>query len=60
VFAPLATSFLLGWQSAMLVAVISAFLVWRHKGNISRLLAGTEPRLGAKKASPSDPSAASQ
>jgi glycerol-3-phosphate acyltransferase PlsY len=60
VFAPLATAFLLGWQSAMLVAAMSAFLVWRHKGNISRLLAGTEPRLGAKKASPSDPSAASQ
>jgi glycerol-3-phosphate acyltransferase PlsY len=58
VFAPLATAFLLGWQSAILVAVMSAFLVWRHKGNISRLLAGTEPRLGAKKANPSGPSAA--
>jgi glycerol-3-phosphate acyltransferase PlsY len=57
-FAPLATAFLLGWQNALVVAVMSAFLVWRHKANISRLLAGTEPRLGAKKASPSDPSAA--
>jgi len=60
VFAPLATAFLLDWQSALLVAVMSAFLGWRHKGNISRLLAGTEPRLGAKKARRSDPSAASQ
>lgn len=58
VFAPLATAFLLGWQSAIVVAVMSAVLVWRHKGNISRLLAGTEPRLGAKKATPSGPSAA--
>src|SRR5512134_2947595 len=58
VFAPLATAFLLGWQSAIVVAAMSAFLVWRHKGNISRLLAGTEPRLGAKKATPSGPSAA--
>lgn len=58
VFAPLGTAFLLGWQSAIVVAVMSAFLVWRHKENISRLLAGTEPRLGAKKASPSGPSAA--
>jgi glycerol-3-phosphate acyltransferase PlsY len=58
VFAPLATAFLLGWQSAIVVAVMSAFLVWRHKANISRLLAGTEPRLGAKKATPSGPSAA--
>jgi acyl phosphate:glycerol-3-phosphate acyltransferase len=33
-------------------------LVWRHKENIARLLAGTESRLGQKKASPSDPSAA--
>jgi glycerol-3-phosphate acyltransferase PlsY len=57
-FAPLATAFLLGWQSALLVGVMSAFLVWRHRGNISRLLAGTEPRLGAKKATPSGPSAA--
>jgi acyl phosphate:glycerol-3-phosphate acyltransferase len=57
-FAPLATAFLLGWQSAIVVAVMSAFLVWRHRGNISRLLAGTEPRLGAKKATPSGPSAA--
>jgi acyl phosphate:glycerol-3-phosphate acyltransferase len=57
-FAPLATAFLLGWQSALVVGVMSAFLVWRHRGNISRLLAGTEPRLGAKKATPSGPSAA--
>ena len=58
-FAPLATAFLLDVKSAFFVAVISAFLVWRHRGNISRLIAGTEPRIGAKKASPSDPSAAS-
>jgi len=59
-FAPLATWYLLGWQDAVLVAVMSAVLIWRHRGNIARLLAGTEPRLGEKKASPSGPSAASQ
>jgi glycerol-3-phosphate acyltransferase PlsY len=58
-FAPLATAFLLDLKSAFFVALVSAFLVWRHRGNISRLVAGTEPRIGAKKASPSDPSAAS-
>jgi glycerol-3-phosphate acyltransferase PlsY len=58
-FAPLATAFLLDLKSAFFVALMSAFLVWRHRGNISRLVAGTEPRIGAKKASPSDPSAAS-
>jgi acyl phosphate:glycerol-3-phosphate acyltransferase len=58
-FAPFATALLIGWQSAIVVAVMAAFLFWRHKGNIARLLAGTEPRLGEKKASPADPSAAS-
>jgi len=57
-FAPLGTTYLLGWQAGVVVAVMSAFLVWRHKGNIERLLAGTEPRIGAKKATPSGPSAA--
>jgi glycerol-3-phosphate acyltransferase PlsY len=57
-FAPLAAAFLRGWQDGAVVAVMSAFLAWRHKANIARLLAGTEPRLGEKKASPSGPSAA--
>jgi acyl phosphate:glycerol-3-phosphate acyltransferase len=59
-FAPLGATFLLGWQAGAVVLVMSAFLVWRHKANIERLLAGTEPRIGAKKATPSGPSAASQ
>jgi glycerol-3-phosphate acyltransferase PlsY len=28
--------------------VLAAMIVWRHRGNIQRLLAGTEPRLGAR------------
>ena len=31
------------WMGAFLAAMI----VWRHRGNIQRLLAGTEPRFGA-------------
>ena len=31
-------------------AVIAALLIWRHKSNIRNLLAGTEPRIGAKRA----------
>jgi glycerol-3-phosphate acyltransferase PlsY len=58
-FAPFATALLLGWQSAIVVGVMSALLFWRHRANIARLLAGTEPRLGEKKPTPSDPSAAS-
>jgi acyl phosphate:glycerol-3-phosphate acyltransferase len=56
--APFAAALLLGWQSAILVAAMSALLAWRHKENIARLYAGTEPRLGEKKPSPSGPSAA--
>jgi len=50
VFAPLAALFVLGpGLPALAVLVMAALLVWRHKQNISRLLSGTEPRLGAKK-----------
>lgn len=44
------------------VAVMAALLVWRHRENVRRLLAGTESRLGQKSASPPppDPSAASR
>jgi len=32
------------------MAAMAALLGWRHKENIQRLLAGTESRLGKKKA----------
>ncbi len=42
------------WQSAkaevLSLAVMALLLVWRHRENINRLLAGTESKLGAKKA----------
>jgi len=41
----------LSYDVLLAVAGIAALLVWRHKGNIGRLLAGTELRIGAKKAS---------
>ena len=51
IFAPLATVFVLGFdERAVAVLAMALLLVWRHKANIARLLAGTEPRLGAKKA----------
>jgi glycerol-3-phosphate acyltransferase PlsY len=60
-FAPLGAAVLLGWEAGVVVLAMAAFMVARHKGNIQRLLAGTEPRIGAKKeATPPDPSAASQ
>jgi glycerol-3-phosphate acyltransferase PlsY len=50
----------LGDATTLAVAVMAALLIWRHKDNIQRLIAGTESKLGGKKATPPDPSAASQ
>ncbi|NKW92002.1 glycerol-3-phosphate acyltransferase, partial [Rhodobacteraceae bacterium R_SAG9] len=41
---------LLGYGSAVVLAVLLAVIVFaRHHENISRLRAGTEPKIGAKK-----------
>lgn len=37
-------------QTAAAAAVMVMLLTWRHRANIRRLLAGTESRIGAKKA----------
>lgn len=37
-------------SAAVLAAVLAALVFWRHGANIARLRAGTEPRIGAKKA----------
>ncbi len=48
VFAPLYYVFLFGFDiKALVVFVMSAVLVWRHRVNIGRLLAGKESRIGA-------------
>ncbi len=50
-FAPFATALVLGFNVyAAAVLAISALLVWRHAENIRKLLAGTESRIGEKKA----------
>ncbi|MEO8204180.1 MAG: glycerol-3-phosphate 1-O-acyltransferase PlsY [Betaproteobacteria bacterium] len=49
-FAPLYAFWLFGLQPVMWVTIPIAVLVLvRHRANIRRLLAGTEPRIGAKK-----------
>jgi len=51
-FAPFATALVLGFGAyAAAVLVISVLLVWRHAENIRKLFAGTESRIGEKKAS---------
>jgi glycerol-3-phosphate acyltransferase PlsY len=50
-FAPFAVALVLGVNPFFVtVCVISGLLAWRHKENIARLIAGTESRIGAKKA----------
>jgi glycerol-3-phosphate acyltransferase PlsY len=51
-FAPFFTVLILGFGATFAcVLAMSALLIWRHHENIARLIAGTESRIGAKKAS---------
>ncbi|HEX7954125.1 MAG TPA: glycerol-3-phosphate acyltransferase [Burkholderiales bacterium] len=44
--APVATLYFLGWGPfAIVVLVMTALLLWRHRGNIGRLMNGTEGRI---------------
>lgn len=47
--APFSLALLTGsWGLTTGGIVMTALLVWRHRGNIQRLLAGSEPRIGAR------------
>jgi glycerol-3-phosphate acyltransferase PlsY len=50
VFAPFFQVFLFGpSRISLAVVAMSALLIWRHRGNISKLLNGQESRIGDKK-----------
>ncbi|GAB2903173.1 glycerol-3-phosphate 1-O-acyltransferase PlsY [Paraburkholderia jirisanensis] len=50
IFAPLFDGFLFGANVvALAVVAMSALLIWRHRGNIAKLVAGKESRIGQKK-----------
>ncbi|MEO7057377.1 MAG: glycerol-3-phosphate 1-O-acyltransferase PlsY [Caldimonas sp.] len=56
VFAPFYQVLIWGaGPEALVIFVMSLLLVWRHAANISKLLAGTESRLGPKQAAPVRP-----
>lgn len=40
----------LRWPYLILALITTGLVLWRHRSNVQRLLAGTEPRLGEKKA----------
>jgi acyl phosphate:glycerol-3-phosphate acyltransferase len=49
VLAPVYALYFLGWEaSSMVVFIMSLLLVWRHKSNISALMAGKEERIGER------------
>ena len=53
VAAPLAAQALIGEAAISGASVfMTGILIWRHAGNIKRLLAGTEPKIGSKKKPP--------
>ena len=45
------------WAEIIFSALLAALIFWRHKANIARLRAGTEPRIGDKKEAPAEPAA---
>lgn len=48
-FAPFYQALIWGLEPALLaIALMSLLLVWRHEGNIKKLLAGTESKIGQK------------
>uniref|UniRef100_UPI001BA68A38 glycerol-3-phosphate 1-O-acyltransferase PlsY n=1 Tax=Neoroseomonas eburnea TaxID=1346889 RepID=UPI001BA68A38 len=46
--APLLALLLVDGEHALLALLVGVLIFWRHEGNIRRLLAGTEPRIGEK------------
>jgi acyl phosphate:glycerol-3-phosphate acyltransferase len=46
--APLAAAIFGHWHLAVLAVIIAVLVFWTHRGNIARLRAGTEPRIGRK------------
>ena len=51
VLSPVAALVLGHGNAALVLAAMAAFVCWRHRENISRVIAGTEPKVGQKKTS---------
>jgi acyl phosphate:glycerol-3-phosphate acyltransferase len=46
--APVAAAFFGQFETTVLLIAIALVVLWKHRANIERLLAGTEPRVGQK------------
>jgi acyl phosphate:glycerol-3-phosphate acyltransferase len=52
-FSPFATCYWFGWGTVTWASIaMSAILIWRHHGNIKKLLRGEEARIGEKRVPP--------
>ncbi len=49
-FAPVLGFTFGGWRLALLALLMAVLVFWKHRANIARLRAGTEPRIGQRKA----------
>ena len=45
---PLAAAILLRFDLALLFLGLALLVLWKHRANLDRLIAGTEPRVGAR------------
>ncbi|MHA6289494.1 glycerol-3-phosphate 1-O-acyltransferase PlsY [Maricaulis sp. CAU 1757] len=52
--APIAAAVMGRLDVALMAAVLTALVYWRHRTNIARILAGNEPRIGAEKKAAED------
>ena len=48
VVTPIATWVIFEWHPAKILALMAIVVLWKHRENINRLIAGTEPKVGAK------------
>ena len=48
VAAPIAAFALMGWHPAKMLGLMAIIVLWKHRDNIARIRAGTEPKVGAK------------
>jgi acyl phosphate:glycerol-3-phosphate acyltransferase len=46
--APIATLSIFGWHPAKMLGLMTIIVLWKHRDNIARIRAGTEPKVGAK------------
>jgi acyl phosphate:glycerol-3-phosphate acyltransferase len=48
VAAPIAAFSIFGWHPAKMLGLMTIIVLWKHRENIARIRAGTEPKVGAK------------